>query len=66
MTDPKETRVKQTGLHLDCAKMISFVSLAQGSAIWDPGIPNPGFFVNDSQIPIPDLLPTPGLAGCQW
>ena len=34
----------------------------QGSAIWDPGIPNPGFFVNKSQIPIPDprfLKPIP-------
>ena len=37
-------------------------NLQQGSAIWDPGIPNPGFFVNESQIPIPDprfLKPIP-------
>ena len=23
----------------------------QGSAIWDPGFPDPGFFANESQIP---------------
>ena len=26
-----------------------------GVAIWDTGIPDPGFFVNESQIPIPDF-----------
>ena len=38
----------------------------QGSAIWDPGFPDPGFFANESQIPdfhnqIP--VPIPGVPG---